>query len=70
MKNHMSNGILQKEERMDLQNLIRLVSIASFPSVTSQLDIYPESGVTLVVLSNHSFEASPVIEKISQILKL
>ncbi|WP_206484261.1 serine hydrolase domain-containing protein [Thalassotalea sp. G2M2-11] len=39
----------------------------SFPGVSSQLDMNLDSGYTLVVLSNHSFAADPIIAKFNQL---
>ena len=41
----------------------------SFPGVSSQLEIHLESGYTIVVLSNHSFGADPVLNRAHELLK-
>jgi len=42
----------------------------SFPGVSSQLNMYLDSGYTVVVLSNHSFGADPIITKVDQLFGL
>ncbi|MCC2616817.1 beta-lactamase family protein [Aestuariibacter halophilus] len=42
----------------------------SFPGVSSQMEMHLSSGHTLVVLSNHSFGADPVLAKAHQLLGL
>ncbi len=42
----------------------------SFPGVSTQLEMHPDAGYTIVVLSNHSFGADPVIAKAHQLFGL
>lgn len=42
----------------------------AFPGVSAQLDIHLDSGMIVAVLSNHSFGADPIIEKINQLFGL
>lgn len=42
----------------------------SFPGVSSRMNMYLDSGYTIVVLSNHSFADGPVVEKFNQLFGL
>ena len=42
----------------------------SFPGVSSQMEMYQDTEYTLIVLSNHSFGADPVLAKARQLLGL